>query len=72
MPAEPSPGVHLHLWSCGHSTHQASIHSLAHLSLRPLPRLQAMVERAKLVWAALEPLTDTDPSAEQFVPFAFV
>lgn len=31
-----------------------------------------MADRARLVWEALEPLMDTDASAEQFEPFEFV
>ena len=34
--------------------------------------LQAMTDRARLVWELLEPLTETDPHAQQFEPFAFV
>jgi sister-chromatid-cohesion protein PDS5 len=36
------------------------------------PITQAMAERARLVWEALEPLMDTDAAGEQFEPFDFV
>lgn len=33
---------------------------------------QAQADRARRVWETLEPLTDTDPRADQFAPFDFV